>query len=801
MLGSHAYADVACDGLLTGRVFSEREQQPLTFVRIDVSPVSTTSTASEASVGSDHDGRFVVESLCAGTYQVRMRSPGYREWRASQVVPQVAPLNVALTREHPPADVVARPETSSEGRDATAAGAADVIEVIRVESSPIDSRSAQPRSVETLEGEDLQVGRGKDLARLVEQVNGVRSVGAGGIAKPVIRGQVGNRIAILQNGVRHLGQSWGLDHAPEIDPFAADRVTVIQGAAGVAYGPEAVGGVIILDAQPPPSAPGVRGELNLMGATNNGQVAGSTAVRVRLPGWAHRWSMQTQVSYSRSANQVAPRYDIDNTGTETMGISAGAAYHSPSTAIDVSFNRYDATLGIFTGVQSENYDRFLEAIERNEPFRQENYEFSYDIDRPFQTVFHDTIRTSVAQQLTQTSTLSFTYAYQKDKRREWDNVPAYRQRFPQVAFDLDGHQAIVKYQSLVGQTIELSLGGEAEYQDSRYLGTTPLLADYTSFRGGGFGLVRWIQSHYELELGARLDVQSTETSKFAAVNPRSAPRINESYRFVSPTLTAGVIVPASSHWMIRGQLASASRMPSVNELTIRGASPGRGIFETGDPDLGVETTYEASLLVSGTYAVAGINVAVFGNIIDDYIHLPASRDENDQQVFLTTIVGKFPSFSYEAVDASFVGTNVELWWLPWPWLHWRGRASLIRGENLSDDAGLTLVPPDQFENRITIRPFKDRNRLQFFFEHIFTRRQDNADIRQDIAPAPDEYHLFNAGASAEFYAFARPLAISLNVTNIGNEIYRDYLSRLRYYSDEPGIDMSLRLEIPLSKDF
>jgi iron complex outermembrane receptor protein len=46
-----------------------------------------------------------------------------------------------------------------------------------------------------------------------------------------------NRVLILNNGIRQEGQQWGSEHAPEIDPFMAQKLTVIKGAAGVRYGP------------------------------------------------------------------------------------------------------------------------------------------------------------------------------------------------------------------------------------------------------------------------------------------------------------------------------------------------------------------------------------------------------------------------------------------------------------------------------------------------------------------------------------------------------------------------------------
>ena len=79
---------------------------------------------------------------------------------------------------------------------------------------------------------------------------------ASGMGKPIIRGQDERRNLILFDRVRHAGQKWGVDHAPEIDPFAAGSITVIKGAGGIRWGPDAIGGVVLVDPLPLRRTPG-----------------------------------------------------------------------------------------------------------------------------------------------------------------------------------------------------------------------------------------------------------------------------------------------------------------------------------------------------------------------------------------------------------------------------------------------------------------------------------------------------------------------------------------------------------------
>jgi iron complex outermembrane receptor protein len=82
-----------------------------------------------------------------------------------------------------------------------------------------------------LKATDLERTRGLTLGEALKTLPGVSSIQTGpAISKPVIHGLHGNRILILNNGIRQEGQQWGAEHAPEIDPFIARRLTVVKGA-------------------------------------------------------------------------------------------------------------------------------------------------------------------------------------------------------------------------------------------------------------------------------------------------------------------------------------------------------------------------------------------------------------------------------------------------------------------------------------------------------------------------------------------------------------------------------------------
>ena len=68
----------------------------------------------------------------------------------------------------------------------------------------------------------------------------------------------------------------------------------------------------------------------------------------------------------------------------------------------------------------------------------------------------------------------------------------------------------------------------------------------------------------------------------------------------------------------------------------------------------------------------------------------------------------------------------------------------------------------------------------------------------DFIPPPKAYTLIGFEAAATFMLNHQPFIVGLSVSNLLNVKYRDYLSRFRYYTDEMGRNISVKIKIPLS---
>jgi iron complex outermembrane receptor protein len=116
---------------------------------------------------------------------------------------------------------------------------------------------------EELSEKSIQATRGQSLGEMLKKVNGVAVLQTGStIFKPVIHGLHSQRILLVNNGVRLESQQWGSDHAPEIDPFIAEKFTVLKGAGALRYGSDAIAGAVLIEPKALPKKVGSNAEIN-----------------------------------------------------------------------------------------------------------------------------------------------------------------------------------------------------------------------------------------------------------------------------------------------------------------------------------------------------------------------------------------------------------------------------------------------------------------------------------------------------------------------------------------------------------
>ena len=231
---------------------------------------------------SDLHGAFQFTGLCAGNYVLSVSFIGYETRSISVIVPTSTALTIRL-----------QPSTT-------------ILEDVVIEGEQGQAGSTQ--TISMLEQEDLAALHGKPLGESLKEIPGVNALQTGpSIFKPVIDGLHSQRVLILNNGIRQEGQQWGVEHAPEVDPFIASQIQVVKGAETVRYGSAAMGGVIIINPPPLHQTEKVGGEINVGLMSNNrmgvfsGLVEGTMAERSR---WAWRLQSSVKKRWRLSRSQI-----------------------------------------------------------------------------------------------------------------------------------------------------------------------------------------------------------------------------------------------------------------------------------------------------------------------------------------------------------------------------------------------------------------------------------------------------------------------------------------------------------------
>jgi iron complex outermembrane recepter protein len=770
-----------CSASLEGHVVDDVTHEPMIGAIVTVN--------GQSSEMSDANGRFAVAGLCPPSVTLRVDQGGYAP--ETRTVPVAAAATASVELRLRPAG-------------------GEVIVVQGETPEPIDMRSTAKVS-----GEALERTRGRALSDTLAEVPGVSQLrSASGMAKPIVRGQYGRRLLLLVDAVRHRSQDWGLDHAPEVDPFIADEIAVVRGASGVRYGPDAIGGAVIVSPPELPRKPGASGQAHVIGLSNG--VGGAVAGRVqgmsaRVPGLSAR----AEGSFKELAPPATPDYPLDNTGVREWNAGGAAGYAGPAGDYKLSYLHYQARLGVCSCLRIESSDDFYAQFRRRRPLGAELYDSEFRIERPFQAVVHDLALGRVRWQLDGVGQITAAYSFQQDHRREYDIVRE-ATTGPQFNFRLYTHDVDVAFEHRpVHLTDHLhiagSVGAVGMVQDHQYSGL-PLVPDHNAWGVGAYAIERLVGHEFELEAGVRYDflardasiqrqdflrlVRSGQLDEDACGRGEMDP-VDCASRYHTVSATIGGLRQLTTSWSTKLELSTASRPPNPDEQYLNGTAPTFPVLGLGKPDLGPERTYSASATTTYQGAAVTAEASAFANFIDDYIYFAPAVDENGEPIFDVLIRGTFPRFVTRPVDAVFYGADGGVSVAPVPSLELGAQVSAVRARNVTDDSYLVFVPPDRVRGSATYRRDSLGSLGKSFatVSGTYVARQRRFDRAADFAPPPAAYFLLGAEIGSELRMGDQTVKLALQGTNLLDARYRDYTSLLRYFADQPGWQLLARLTL------
>ncbi len=748
-----AQSGEACALTVSGRVIDAHDRAPLAFAEVFIPALSKGTVA-------DAEGRYAISGLCPGTYLLRVAHLGCET--VEREVRLTADLTLDLRLEHH----------------------ANELRALEVIQDRPDEQVGQAHA--QVDRDAMERGSGRTLGEMIAVIPGVTTLNSGPtISKPMVHGLTGNRVLVLNQGVRQEDQQWGSEHAPNLDPFSSDRLTVVKGAASVQYGSDAIGGVVITEPVELPREGPVSGELRGVGMWNGQAIGGNGLLQgavkgVQGLGWRVQGSGRS-MGDSRSAD-----YNLSNTGMHETGASASIGYRNHRWNASAFGSWYARELGILRAAHIGNLTDLQNAISSGEPWYIGDY--TRAIDAPRQTVEHVLAKAELGYAMSERGRLVLTYGYQTDDRQEYDIRRGGRSDRPALDLNLITHTGDAVYKHWIGKKVHGKAGFSGVYQENTNVpgtGIRPLIPNYSKQSGGAFLIEHVaVNERLELEAGARLELTRLQVVKY----DRSDALIRPEHAFTNHALSIGANWSAADSARIRFNLSTAFRPPHVSELYSEGLHHGSAAIETGDSTLRSERALkgvldlETALFSGRAHALLTAHVSH----INHFIYLrPAG--------YQLTIRGAFPVFTYVAADALLSGLDAAFdLRLAGPFT-WRLRASTVHGRDLTKDEWLFQMPSDRVENTIAFAPpgtggWKE---VEVAATSSFVFEQRRIPVGLDFTAPPSTCHLVGFSASA-----ARPLRkgeirLGLRGSNLLNAAYRDYLDRFRYYADARGIDIAI----------
>ena len=635
---------------------------------------------------------------------------------------------------------------------------------------------------------------GLGLGEMLKGISGVQSLQTGStISKPVIHGMHSSRIIILNQGVRQEGQQWGSEHAPEVDPFVSKNIQVIKGPGGLRYGGDAIGGIVMMEPDALPDTAGIKAELQSIYFTNGRQGVLSGSVQGGI-GQAKGWGWRVQGTLKDGGNIHTANYYLANTGVQEQNFSLALGYKNKKWTNDVFFSHFHSVIGIYAGSHIGNINDLERSIERSRPLEIFTpTEFIREIDRPNQDVLHTLGKLKLQYQLANGSAIRTTWAGQNDERLELDVLRAGKSinnlRFLLQTFNgeilLDESNTVKTWKGQFGVNFQLQGNITSGKEVRQPILTTSLLPNYFQNTFGVFGIERLVKEKYELELGARLDEKSIE------VHRPKANYSNNIFRDLNRYLGLSGSIGFKYHWSekLENQLiiARAFRAPGVNELYSYGVHHGAAAFEIGDPNLKGETAYNFSLNTEFNPKNLQIELGLYHNYINNFIYLKPMVNKG-QAVYFTTVRGAFPGFSYEQINAIFQGIDAQASYQLTPRLSIQQKTSIVHAFNTSQRFSYIVnIPANRFEYNVTYRWMADKQYVNVGLVQV--SQQTRVEPGSDYAEPPKGYMLVHANWGISLTKFD----VGIRISNALNTAYRDYLNRFRYYTDDQGRNISLRV--------
>lgn len=742
------------------------------------------------------NGDFKIEKLCAGQYTVVFTHIGCEDKAIK--INLTSNLTQTIRLEH---------------------HVEDLNQISLTGKAPKQTKSGQESRISA---ETLESYSSLSLGDVLKEVSGVTSLNTGNtIVKPVINGMHSSRIIIMTNGVRLQDQEWGVEHAPNIDINNASAVSVIKGAAALAFGGDAIGGVVNIKPVQFKSVDSIFGKTILSGQTNGRGGSFHTAIAKT---YESGWYTSLNGTLKNYGDFEAADYVLSNTGLRSGAVAFQVGLDSFEKGFDLSYNYIRNNIGILRASHIGNINDLVNSIHSEQPLVINP--FTREINSPRQEVDHHLVKLSTFKRLKDFGKIVVQYDYQNNRRFEFDVRIGDNRNRPAVDLELETHSVLAQLRKDSNLNRIYTFGIVGRYQTNfanPNTGVRRLIPDYDKYDFGAFLTSEWkLADNLITDAGLRYDFNRIDAQKFYRISRWNDLGYNEDFPefvvndtdFGTQILTnpvfsyhnisaaVGLTYDFSDKHKILTNVSVAMRPPNPSELFSEGLHHSAARIEIGDLRNSQETSYRWSGTYNFQNSKTNVVIEAFYNFVNNYILIEPTGTEQ-------TLRGAFPVWNYRQSNAKLFGVDLTATYQLSEQFSFINKSSFIKGYEASNNRPLIDIPAVRTINSITFKkPNWNNFNTALTSEYVFTQNEfpdnnfeqfiasEDRFVLVDVSTPPAAYHLLNWNAAVDFKLNEKSnLNVSLNVNNIFNTSYRDYINRLRYFADDLGRNVMLQLKV------
>ena len=627
---------------------------------------------------------------------------------------------------------------------------------IQIKAHPLERNAADfAVSDQVIEQKDL-TEKSATLGEALSGEVGVHSNQFGaGSSRPVIRGQEGARVKVLQNASENIDVSTlSPDHAVTVDPFLAKKIEIIQGPSTLLYGAGTVGGLVnVTDSKIPTQMPenNYAGNVGLRYNTGSDEKLASAGVTVGLgdqvalrveglkrdandyiaPDYVHEGEKErrvdntfaqgqtvnlglswiydrgfTGISYSNRQDQYGlPGHSHEYESCHLHGLSLHCGDHDPDDGHDHEHEEHAHDAGPWIDLKSERYD------------------FRTELDDPF--AGFKKIRAQA----------SYT-DYQHDEIEEGNIATRFKNKGYDGRLELL-HNPIGAWEGVIGAQYgqqKLALTGEEAF-----------LAPNTTQKWSVFGLEHAQFNDVHVELAARAEQQQIEIED-------SSKKDFDGSAFSVSGAANWAFAP---NYKLSLVASHQQRLPLAQELYANGGHFATNTYELGNDQLSKEKSNNLELGFHYEHDQFDYHIHVYQNWFDDYIYAQTLDRYKD-----------FRLVQYTQDQAKFYGAEAEASYQISPIYKIGVFGDYVRGKIDNDNA--PRVPAGRLGTKVNA-DFGDGFSGSAEYSHVF--QQDKIAAYETDTQS---YNLLNLGVAYDGqYGRAGDYRIFLNANNLlDDQVYQ-----------------------------